>query len=820
MAIEELTADRLYCRCEDEGMEFETTDDLEPVEDIVGQPRAVAAVRFGTDIDREGYNLYVLGPPGTGKRTLVTQWLRQRAPDEAAPDDWCYVTNFDEQHKPRALRLPAGRGRRLRDDLERLLQEVPHAISSTFESDEYQQARQGIGQEVKQHQEKVQEELREEAKERGLAVVRTPQGLAVVPTDEEGDPMSPDEIQNLSDEERQRLESQAEEIQQKVQEALQSAPRMEREKRRKLNELNEGYAEQAIEPLIGELRDAYQDLPEVVEHLQAVKRDMVENNQDLLKLSQAREGGGEGVQEQLAQALGGQTGGKQMQGDPLRRYRVNLLVDRDPDGGAPIEYEDNPTYPNLLGRIEHMARMGALVTDFNLIKAGALHKANGGYLILDAYRLLSQPYVWDALKRALQEGQIRIETLGQSLGLMSTVALEPEPIPLRVKVVLMGRPIFYHLLQALDPDFAELFKVPAEFETRMDRDEESHTVYARLLASLVQKHDLLPLSREAVCRVIERSSRLAGDARKLSVHMRRVTDMLHEADYWARRQGRDTVRPEDVDRAVEAQIYRSDRIRERLGEEIERGTLLIDTGGRTAGQVNGLSVVPFGDFYFGRPTRITARARMGRGEVVDIEREVELGGPVHSKGVLILSGFLSGRYACDLPLSLSASLVFEQSYAPTEGDSASSAELYALLSAVADVPVTQSIAVTGSVNQHGQVQAIGAVNEKIEGFFDVCRRRGLTGDQGVLIPAANVQHLMLREDVRQAVEEGRFHVWTVETVDEGLELLTGLQAGEPDQTGGYPPESVNGKVAARLAEFARQRRKFGLAGKGDEEASD
>jgi lon-related putative ATP-dependent protease len=812
MPIDELTPDRLYRCCGGEGMDFETTADLDPVEEIVGQPRAVAALRFGTDIDREGYNLFVLGPPGTGKRTLVTQMLEQRAPNEPAPDDWCYVQNFEDRHKPRALRLPAGRGRQLRDDVEQLLEDVPHAISSTFESDEYQEARQEAEQEVKQHQEQMEEELQKEAKERGLAVVRTPQGLAVVPTDDEGDPMPPDQIQTLSQEERERLESEAEEVQQKAQEAMQSAPRLEREKRQKLKKLNEQYAGQALEPLLADLRDAYDDVPAVVEHLDAVERDMVENGQDLLHLSQAEQGGGGGIQEQLAKMMGQQGGGQQTQGDPLRKYRVNLLVDHDPAGGAPIEYEDHPTYPNLIGRIEHMARMGALVTDFNLIKAGALHKANGGYLILDAYRLLSQPYVWDALKRALHEGQIRIETLGQSLGLMPTVALEPEPIPLDVKVVLMGRPIFYRLLRALDPDFAELFKVPADFETRMDRDDESHLVYARLLATLVRKHDLLPLSRDAVCRVMERSSRLAGDAHKLSIHMRQVTDVLHEADYWARQEGRDAIEPADVAQAVEAQVYRSDRIHERVGEEIERGTLLVDTEGAVAGQVNGLAVVPFGDFRFGRPTRITARARMGRGEVVDIEREVELGGPVHSKGVLILSGFISGRYARDLPLSLSASLVFEQSYAPTEGDSASSAELYALLSAVADVPLKQSIAVTGSVNQHGRVQAIGAVNEKIEGFFDVCARRGLTGEQGVLIPASNVQHLMLRADVRQAVEDGRFHVWAVETIDEGIELLTGLDAGKTDKDGTYPPKSVNGKVAARLDEFARQRRKFGVPG--------
>jgi lon-related putative ATP-dependent protease len=489
-----------------------------------------------------------------------------------------------------------------------------------------------------------------------------------------------------------------------------------------------------------------------------------------------------------------------------------VLVDHSDTEGAPVVYEDNPTYQNLIGRVEHMARMGALLTDFQLIKPGALHRASGGYLILDARKVLTQPYAWEALKRVLQAGQIRIESVGQMLSLISTVSLEPEPIPLDVKIALFGERMLYYLLWQLDPDFAELFKVEADFETEMDRTDSNQKLYAQLIATLVQKKDLRPFDRSAVVRVIERSARLAGDREKLTMRTRNIIDLLEEADYWAGENGNGTVTDGDVQQAIEAQIHRADRVRERVQEAILRDTFLIDTQGEVVGQINGLSVLQLGNFAFGRPTRITARTRLGKGQVLDIEREVELGGPIHSKGVLILSGFLGGRYTSDRPLSLSASLVFEQSYGGVEGDSASSAELYALLSAIADLPLRQSLAVTGSVNQRGQVQAIGGVNEKIEGFFDVCQARGLTGEQGVLIPASNVKHLMLRQDVVEAVEEGQFHVYPVETVDQGIEILTGVEAGEQDEEGTYPEGSVNDRVAKRLAELAEKRQAFSKSG--------
>jgi lon-related putative ATP-dependent protease len=513
-------------------------------------------------------------------------------------------------------------------------------------------------------------------------------------------------------------------------------------------------------------------------------------------------------------------------GSVLKRYRVNVLVDHSASTGAPVVYEDHPTYQNLVGRVEHVSHLGALVTDFTLVQAGALHRANGGSLVLDARDVLLQPFAWEGLKRAIRSREVRIESLGQALSLISTVSLEPEPIPLDLKVALVGDRLLYYLLCEYDPDFLELFKVQADFEEEIDRSHETDMLYARLIGTLARKEGLRPLDRGAVARVIEQAARIAGDAEKVSTHMRSVSDLIREADHWAGNTGKDRLTADDVQRAIDGRIRRAGRLRERVQEQIRRGSILIDTEGVHAAQVNGLSVMQLGELAFGFPTRITARVRLGRGDVVDIEREVELGGPIHSKGVLILAGFLGGRFAADRPLTLHASLVFEQSYSGVEGDSASLAELCALLSALSGLPIRQGIAITGSVNQLGAVQPIGGVNEKIEGFFDVCAARGLSGEQGVVIPAENRKNLMLRRDVVAAVEAGRFHVHAVESADEAIELLTGREAGElgeagepgedgePGEGGAYPPDSVNGLVEARLIALAERAREYGQQGEG------
>ncbi|MGD8866890.1 MAG: ATP-binding protein [Gemmatimonadales bacterium] len=807
--LKSLGAEALYRRCDLKELNFETTDDLERLSGIVGQDRASEAVRFGIGIRRDGFNIYALGPEGTDKRQLVCHFLEERAANEPPPDDLCYVNNFEEAHKPRALRLPPGKGRQLADDMERCLDHVRTALSGAFESEEYQTRRESIQEEAGQVQQEAVEELQQKSRERGLTLLRTPSGFVFAPT-KDGDVIPPDEMEKLSDEERKRLESQVEELQEEMQQILRQAPRLKRQAGERVRELDQTVARDTVRDLLQELREKYADLEPVLTHLEAVEKDLVKNARRLA-------GGRDGPQQQLMAAMTGGAAPPAEDDGEFRRYSVNVLVDHGESEHAPIVYEDNPTYQNLVGRIEYQPRMGALVTDFNLMKPGALHRANGGYLILDARRLLLQPFAWEALKRALQSGELRIESPHELVGLVSTVSLEPETVSFDAKLVLLGSRLLYYLLGAYEPDFRGLFKVEADFDEDMDRSPDNESLHARLIASLVRKAELRPFQRSAVARVIEQSARMTGDAEKLSVQTRKLLDLLREADYWAATVGAEVVGAEHVQSAIDQSIYRSNRLKERVQEGILRDTIYIDTEGSRVGQVNGLVVTQLGDYAFGRPGRITARVRLGKGEVVDIEREVELSGPIHSKGVLILSGFLGARYAMERPLSLAASLVFEQSYAGVEGDSASSAELYALLSAIGELPIKQSIAVTGSVNQHGRVQPIGAVNEKIEGFFDICNARGLTGEQGVLIPASNVKHLMLRRDVVDAVSEKRFHVWAIETVDQGMEILTALPMGERDEQGNYPENSVNHRVEQRLAELAEHRKTFSHIERGESE---
>jgi lon-related putative ATP-dependent protease len=804
--VKSLEAQSLSKHCDPDQFDFETTDELHELDEIIGQARALDAVKFGIGMERQGYNIFALGPEGAGKRTILTQFFEKASANQSVPSDWVYVNNFHEQHKSRALRLPAGKGVEFRRDMEEFIEEVRTALTTAFESDEYRARMQEIETELEETQGKTLEELGKRAKEKGLAMIRTPTGLVFAPL-REGEVMSPEEIQSLSEEERERLEKEATDLQEELQKILLQIPRLQREVREKVKALNREVAEISVDGLMGELNEKYTDFPEILDHLNAVREDIVANIREMTDQDGEREGPSIPI-----------PGSRIRQGSPLlRRYQVNLLVDHSQSKGAPVIYEDNPTYQNLTGRVEHIAQLGALITDFNLIKPGALHRANGGYLILEAYKVLTQPYAWEGLKRALQSEQIRVESPGQMMSLISTVSLEPEPIPLNVKVALIGDPLLYYQLNALDPDFSELFRVAADFGEVMEWNAENQKLYARLIGNLIRKDQLRPFDRCAVARVLEHSSRMVEDAERLTTQMREIANLLRESDHWAGEAGKEVVGLDEVQKAIDAQVYRSDRLKERIQENILRETILIDTEGEAVGQVNGLSVLQLGDFSFGRPSRITASVRMGGGEVVDIEREVELGGPIHSKGVLILSSFLGGRYAHEHPLSLSASIVFEQSYGEVDGDSASSAELYALLSAIANVPIKQSLAVTGSVNQRGQVQAIGGVNEKIEGFFDICKARGLSGDQGVLIPTSNVKHLMLRQDVVDAVREGKFHVYPIETIDQGIEVLTGIPAGEPDESGAYAEDSINGLVQTQLSEYAERRAAFVKAQEDDSE---
>ena len=792
--IAPLPADVLYHRCDPAAFKFKDTSELEDISESVGQERALEAIRFGISIPRLGFNLFLMGPAGTGKHSTVRDILAKRATAEATPDEWCYVNNFEHPETPRALKLPPGAGSRLRDDMDHLLQTLRTAVPAAFETENYRARKQALEQEVKAKQEKELERLQQEAAQNGVALLKLPSGLAFAPA-RNGEVLSPDEFEQLPEAERQKTHAAVSNLEEKLQSVLRQLQRYEQEGREKLRELDHSVAAFAIAHLIEEVRQRYLDLAEVVSYLSDVQNDVIQNVDEFLTRP-----------EHPLAALMGITLPSETKGSAFfRRYRVNVLTDHKGKQGAPVVYEDHPTYQNLIGSVEYVAQLGALTTDFNLIRPGALHKANGGYLVLDAHKLLLQPYAWEALKRCLHSSQIRIESLGQMLSLVSTVSLEPQPIPLNVKVILLGERFLYYLLSAFDSELSDLFKVAADFEEYLDRGEEKDLLYARTIAKLVREENLLPVNAGGVARLIEQSSRLAGDSKKLLVHRRTLNDLLREADFRARERKERAISAESVQQAIDAQIRRSDRIRERFQEQILQGTVLIDTKGEQVGQVNGLSVIDLGQFAFGHPSRITARVRMGKGEVIDIEREVELSGPIHSKGVLILSGFLAGRYVVDQPLSLSATLVFEQSYAAVEGDSASSVELYALLSALSELPIRQSLAVTGSVNQQGRIQAIGGVNEKIEGFFDLCNARGLSGNQGVIIPASNVRHLMLRRDVVDAVRTGKFLIYAVETIDQGIELLTGVSAGEADSSGKFPEGSVNQKVEARLLEFAAKR---------------
>ena len=802
-----LAPDLLYRRCDPESLPFATTSELDEPDEVLGQERALEALRFGIGMAYEGYNLFALGPPGLGKHGVVRRFIEDEAKDTPVPSDWCYVNDFEEPQRPKALRLPPGVGCKLRGDMEHLVQDLRAAIAAAFDSDEYRGRRESIENEVKHDHETALEAVRNRADERGIALVRTPTGMGFAPM-RDGEVIGPDVFQTLPEDERKRIEAAVEALQEELQSAMRQLPSLVKESRRRVRELDQAVTRAAAGTLIDELRHGYAEIDGVQAYLDAVQRDVVENTEAFLARDGTPVAPGAPQPEQVPGAASA----------ALERYAVNVLVDRRGETGAPIVYEDHPTYQRLVGEIEHSAQMGALVTNFTLIKPGALHRANGGYLIVDARKLLQNPGAYDALKHALRSRQARVESLGRAMSMVSTRSLEPEPIPLDVKVIMIGERSHYYLLSQHDPEFREHFKVAADFDDRVERTEDNALPYARLIADLAKKAGLKPLDRSAVARVLEHGARLAGDAERLSVQIESIADLLREADYWRAEAGKDAIGGEHVQAAIDAQIRRANRVQERMQEEIERDTILIDTDGAEVGQVNALSVLQLGNYAFGKPTRITARVRMGKGEVIDIEREVELGGPLHSKGVLILAGYLGARFAGDGPLSLAASLVFEQSYGGVDGDSASSTELYAILSALAGTPIRQSLAVTGSVNQRGEVQAIGGVNEKIEGFFDICKSRGLNGEQGVLIPIANAKNLMLRADVVDAARDGRFHVYPIATIDQGIECLTGVPAGERDAEGRFPEGTINHAVEARLRGFAETLHAFAARGPGAGEA--
>lgn len=797
-----LAPEKLRRTCDPTRFKFTTTADLKPPKGILGQDRAIEAIELGTGIAHDGFNLFVLGAHGCGMQGAVVDMLQARAKREAAPCDWVYLNNFDVAGKPVAMCLPAGQAVKFRAAMDTMVEDLRASAKAMFEAEEYQNRRRAIEAGLKQHQETAFAELQQKAEALGTAVLHTPQGFAVAPT-RNGEVLKPDQFKVLAQAEREQIEEAIKTIQHDLETMLQAMPKLMTEARRALRQLDLEFAHAAIAHAIGDIEKSFGEVPGMDDYLEAVKADLAKHIYIFLVSPD--------MQAQGEQAPAGPVE-PQMDDPRLRQYSVNVIVSADGarNGmGAPIVTEDRPSLANLVGRVEHQSQMGALITDFSLIKAGSLHRANGGYLLIDARKLLMQPFAWDALKRSLKNNRITIESASDYAGVFSTVTLEPEPIPLKVKVVLFGDHMLYYLLSSQDPEFAEFFKVEAEFDDVLKRVRPSETRYAAWIAEIARCNDVRPLDPGGVAAVIEHSSRMADDTERLSLKNEHIADLLVEADYWAQKSERDVIGDGDIEAAVQARQRRSDRIRERQMETIERDIITVETSGVEVGQINGLSVLSLGDIRFGKPSRVTATIHMGGGKVIDIEREVALGGPIHSKGVLILAGFITSRYAPNVPLAFGANLVFEQSYGGVDGDSASSTELYALLSALSGIPIKQSFAVTGSVSQLGEVQTIGGANEKIEGFFDLCVSRGLTGGQGVVIPHSNVQHLMLRKDVVDACANGMFHIYPIRTIDQGIELLTGVPAGKRSKDGAFPEGTVNRLVEQRLIDLAQARKKFG-----------
>ena len=784
-----LSPDELFHECDLNRFEFSSTADLEPLSTTIGQERALEAINFGVEMPHRSFNLYVMGSSGLGRHTLVQDALKEPAENTPRPKDYCYVANFKHPHTPQALEVPAGTGCKLRTDLQSLQKNLIKAIPAAFQEDEYQRQHQEIVDEIASKKETEAKELEAKAIGHHVVLQRDVSGFTLIPQ-KNGKALTTEEFEQLSEADQSELRKSMDEMKQVLKESLGKVPQWQHEAQQQMELLYRETVALTVGQFIKSLEEKYTEYPAVTQYLSDLKADIIEN--------------AELFQEQVVSNKELLTS----DGSYLNKYTINILVDNSETQGAPVIFEDNPTYQNLIGRIEHLARMGTLQTDFTLIKAGAVHRANGGFLILDAEKVLTNPFAWDALKRVLNAREIRIQSLEQQMSLVSTISLEPEPIPINLKVILIGSRELYYMLKEYDPEFILLFKVLADFSEELSREDDNEMLYARLIATLQHREGLCEIEKSGIARIIEYSARHSMDNEKLSLHMGSLMDLLHESNYQARQRNSLMVQRKDVQAAINAQIRRVNQLQEDLQDEIVNGVLRIDTEGLQLAQVNGLSVLKLGDYVFGMPTRITATARLGSGEVIDIERESELSGQIHSKGVLILASYLGERYAKHQPLSLTASLVFEQSYSVVEGDSASAAELCALLSAIADVPVKQALGVTGSINQHGQMQAIGGVCEKIEGYFDLCNKRGLTGEQGVIIPRSNIRHLMLKQSVVDAVLEQQFHIYAVDHVEQAMELLTDLPAGTTDGEGIFPEGSFNHLVQFRLAEWLALRRHF------------
>lgn len=792
--IRELPFEKLCRMCDPTSMGSSDSSQITTLKTIIGQERAVKALRFGLGIKEKGFNIFASGRPGTGRTTAIERFLEEAAAKQPAPFDWCYVNNFRDAYRPRVLRLPAGQAAKFRSDMEKFVARVAREIRSAFESNEYAAHREEVTKKIQDQKHQLLDDLNDEARQLNFALQPSAAGLLTIPL-RKGKPITEEEFLALTPTEKESYTKTQQELEAKIETVSRQVKSLDKDANEALQKLDREVALYAIKHLINELQHQYQEIDSIQSYLEQVQADILDNLPDFKPETE----------EEQAPPLPFMRSRR----EPLKKYAVNVLVDNAELKGAPVVTERNPTYSNLFGKIEQEANFGALTTDFTLIRPGSLHKANGGYLVLPIEEVIASPLSWESLKRALQNKEIVVEDAADKLGVISTKSLKPEPIPLDIKVILVGRPDVYELLLAYDEHFTELFKVKADFDTQMERTEEHINDYAAFISRICEDEHLKHLDASAMARIVEHGSRLAEDQEKLTTHFGEIADVIREASYYASSENAPFISMTHVRQAIDERFNRSSLIQERIKEMILRDEIKIDVEGKKCGQVNGLSVIQMGDVEFGQPSRITVSIGLGREGLIDIEREAKLGGPTHTKGVLILSGYLTDKYAQDKPLSLAARLVFEQSYSGVDGDSASSTELYALLSALSGLAIQQGIANTGSVNQKGEVQAIGGVNEKIEGFFAVCQAKGLTGSQGVIIPESNVCNLMLKEGVVQAVKEGKFHIWPVKSIDEGIEILTGVAAGERLPDGRYEENTVNGLVDNRLNELAERLASFG-----------
>ena len=811
MSIERLKVpvERLAPYCDPSTLGFETTAEVEPLEGTIGQERAISALEMGLEIDAPGFNVFVSGAPGTGRSSALRSYLDRIGPGRPNPPDWGYVHNFRDPTQPVPISLPCGMMRELRDDMAQLVETCRARIPSAFESDDYTHRVEEAMADVQRQRQAINAELESQARARDFTVSSTQVGITPVPLHPQGRPLTQDEFGRLSNAEREGLRAASEDLQHSIIRAMSEHRRLDKEANERRLAVDAELVRFILKPIIDELQAKYAEHAHVVGYLDDVEADMVVNTQAFKGLPGAKAGAGSDDPHPSPLPVGegtllGADGWNDLVNENFfARYGVNDLIDNTLCNGAPVEFEHNPSYYNLFGRIDYRSTAGVMTTDHTMIRPGAIHRANGGYLVIQARDLLKSGLAWDTLKRVLRSGEIRVENIGEQNTPLPTTSMRPQPIPVSAKIVLVGTPGILSVLRRSDEDFRRYFKVTAEFGRTMDRTPENISRYAAFVASEVARNGLRPFDSSAVAAALDHSSRLVGNQTKLTTRFMSVSDVLTESNYWAGKSGCDTVELKHVEKALQQREYRASLSEERMRESIENDTIRIDTQGEVVGQLNGLAVFYLGEHSFGRPSRVSARVSVGTGRVINIDRETRLSGRIHNKGFLILNGYLQGKYGLNRRLSLSASITFEQSYSQIEGDSASSTELYALLSALSGLPIRQGIAVTGSVNQAGEVQAIGGATYKIEGFFKICKARGLTGSQGVMIPKDNVRNLVLKSEVVNAVRDGKFHIYAVSTIDEGIEALTGVEAGEPDENGKYPDGTVHALVERRLGEMSR-----------------